>query len=113
VNRTPYDEVYDEMLKIWAQIEALDELKAKLALFGLTIKELGQSKEPKFQEGESGIKTFYLIDLKKENGKLFWSWTRRNEWEEVTDIHSFLTTYYPPDWRAFITEAMGLEVTRF
>ena len=33
---------YDEILKIWETINALSEQKAKLALFGLVIKDLGQ-----------------------------------------------------------------------
>lgn len=36
---------YEKILKIWEQIEALSELKAKLALFGLVIQLTGGKKE--------------------------------------------------------------------
>ena len=66
---------------------------------------------PMVEQDKSGFATFYLIDLKTENGKLFWRWTRtEDEWKEVTDIHSFLTTYYPPAWRSFILKTMGMGI---
>ena len=56
------------------------------------------------------FRTFYLIDLRKRKGRLFWRWTHRTEpWREVTDIHSFLTTYYPAEWVAFILKTMNIE----
>ena len=39
------------ILKIWSQIEALPELKAKLALFGLVMQDLGRKGE-KWDEDE-------------------------------------------------------------
>ncbi len=42
---------YDDILKIWATIDALTEQKAKLALFGLVIQKLGQGGET-FDEEE-------------------------------------------------------------
>lgn len=36
---------YDDILKIWAKIDALSEQKAKLALLGLVIQKLGQEGE--------------------------------------------------------------------
>ena len=98
--------LYDEMLNIWSQIQALDENKAKLALFGLTIQNLHRPAE----FSDESFCTFYLIDLKKQGEKLFWRWTGqpREQWSEVTDIHSFLTTYYPPEWCSYIIKTMDL-----
>lgn len=42
---------YDDILKIWATVDALTEQKAKLALFGLVIQKLGQEGET-FDEEE-------------------------------------------------------------
>ena len=41
---------WDEMLELWATIDALTEQKAKLALFGLVIQRLGQQAETFGQE---------------------------------------------------------------
>jgi len=43
---------YDEMLKIWREIEDLSELEAKLALFGLVIQAIGQKEEKRQKENE-------------------------------------------------------------
>jgi len=56
---------YDDILKIWATIDALTEQKAKLALFGLVIQKLGQEGQTLDEEE---VKRFVesISDLKKQ-----------------------------------------------
>lgn len=56
---------FDDVLKIWAQIEALTEEKAKLALFGLVIQKLGRDDGVTFNEEE--IRKVLEFTTKLEN----------------------------------------------
>ena len=47
-------------------------------------------------------KTFYLMDIENDNGKLRWSWTGFNDWNLIEDFGDFLRIYFPPTWWGII-----------
>jgi hypothetical protein len=88
----------------FAGIKDNPEWKHQLEDWGISKELLGKP------EGEPFF-TFYLIDLKKQNDKLFWRWTGtpEDEWKEIEDILAFLELYYPLKWRTFICKTMGIK----
>ena len=53
-------------------------------------------------------KTFYLIDIENNNGKLRWSWRGCNDWKLIEDFDHFLGIYYPLLWWQIIKTKLGL-----
>lgn len=53
-------------------------------------------------------KTFYLMDIENDNGKLRWSWTGFNDWNPIHDLDCFLEIYFPPPWWGRVRTELGL-----
>lgn len=60
---------FDDVLKIWAQIEALTEEKAKLALFGLVIQKLSRDDGVAFDEEEIRKVLEFTTKLKNQRSE--------------------------------------------
>ena len=57
---------------------------------------------------EAEYHTYYLIDLSKVDGHLYWRWTGYEPWTEVTNIKLFLENHYPPEWQRKIRTELNL-----